>query len=57
MDPDKALSAALIVAEGVLEGRGSEVSTEILARAIQDLDGWIVKGGFLPARWADKESV
>lgn len=51
MDPDTTLSGALAEARATLDGRAEADSAQVLAQALCDLDEWLAKGGYLPARW------
>ncbi len=56
MDPDACVAELLDLVEESLDadmpdGEASERLQE-LATKLQDLDTWIVSGGFLPQRWA-----
>lgn len=56
MDPHVVLAAQLRLAARILEraDAGEPVDpndAERLAELVQALDGWLVKGGFLPPRW------
>lgn len=57
MDPDAALATARSAIAAIRKGEDShgEFMTDAhddLADAFEALDGWITKGGFLPAAWA-----
>jgi hypothetical protein len=52
MDPDATLSIALGVARAVADGRSAGPDdARDLADALLNLDEWIARGGYLPARW------
>lgn len=51
MDPDVTLETIRVLADRILGGDGTEDDGEQLADAVNDLDTWLSKGGFLPARW------
>ncbi len=64
MDPNETLWKMMELAKEVMEkqelsiSRGSvldySVEARDLAEGIQNLDGWICNGGFLPERWTKK---
>lgn len=49
MDPDETLKSARAAAERV-HASSDDAAIE-LAEAFEALDGWLSKGGFLPADW------
>ena len=62
MDPDKLLERILVLAGEILRPRldhfpsmenydRSVFDSSELARAVQDLNEWIARGGFLPKDW------
>jgi len=56
MDPDANLEEQLRIVKRILEADGCDADDIVrLAELVDALDGWIVKGGFLPRRWADAQ--
>ncbi len=54
MDPDANLEEQLRITKRVLDADGCDADDIIrLAELVDALDGWIVKGGFLPKRWTN----
>jgi len=51
MDPNAALAQMRIFAALIVDGKGTESEAIELAEAVQALDEWIKRGGFLPAAW------
>lgn len=49
MDPDEVYEDLMGLVKQVMAGETVEV--EDLAGAVQDLDEWITKGGYLPKAW------
>jgi hypothetical protein len=59
MDPDEVLKRAreaLAQLRGAEEGRVAVEAGESFADAFEALDGWLSKGGFLPAFWKPRDS-
>lgn len=54
MDPDKALSDLLALANDYAHGAERTEREEEIAEQILALDEWIRCGGFLPSRWANR---
>jgi hypothetical protein len=55
MDPNAALQEIGSLADEILSTTDHEVHAQFatqLAERVQDLDGWLSKGGFLPEAWA-----
>lgn len=52
MDPNANLKEQIEISKRILEGEERDGDAERLAELVESLDGWIAKGGFLPARWA-----
>lgn len=50
MDPNETLRRARNIAARAFDG-GASFELAELAEAFQDLDEWIMKGGFLPSQW------
>ena len=56
MDPDEALWRAREYAIRVLNADSLESDEAVaLAEALQALDGWLSRGGFLPEDWQQKK--
>jgi len=52
MDPDSCLGELLALVVGVDEDRPpGPAAAARMAELVQALDGWLARGGFLPARW------
>lgn len=55
MDPDATLAVMLEDARAILSTTATAhdraVAAEALATRVEDLHGWIARGGFLPAAW------
>jgi len=52
MDPDELLRKLLEISKLGLEANGLEGDDVMeLVEGVQNLDQWLEKGGFLPARW------
>lgn len=51
MDPNKLLETMLCAAQQVLNGDADEDTAEKLAEAVESLNDWIRRGGFLPDAW------
>lgn len=59
MDPNATLEELRDLADDVLrklwtDMGPSDTDIELLASAVQNLDGWIRNGGFLPTDWEQK---
>jgi hypothetical protein len=55
MDPNACLKEIRILTEAIVNGGDSDmINCERLAELVEALDGWISKGGFLPADWQPK---
>lgn len=57
MDPDAALDELLDLADQVIQSYDHDVQppgSDVLrmAQLVDELDGWLGTGGFLPRRWA-----
>jgi len=57
MDPDAALAELLDLVDGLIPGSEHAVQLPApivlrLAELVDELDGWLVTGGFLPRRWS-----
>lgn len=59
MDPNTVLENMLALAKQIIkrddaddDGTTQDPEAAELAAAVQDLDEWLRKGGFLPSRWA-----
>jgi hypothetical protein len=51
VDPDANLAEQKRIAARVLRGDPCDGDLERAADLVEALDEWLVKGGFLPARW------
>jgi len=51
MDPNVTLARLCDLAAAVICGDATLSDVEELGAAFGDLDGWLTKGGFLPAAW------
>jgi hypothetical protein len=51
MDPTENLRRQLIIAARMLKGHKAPGDADQLALLVESLDGWITRGGFLPAQW------
>lgn len=64
MDPNATLKLAQEKAMAILTNLDTDgpvadliQDAEMLAQAVQDLDGWISRGGFLPGDWSKSAVV
>lgn len=57
MDPNQTLRELLHIARKVLSRPGTDDDADDLAARVVDLDEWLVKGGFFPARWLEKRTA
>jgi hypothetical protein len=57
MDPNKTLKKIRELCCKIIQNKHIDEDSDsfILAEMIEDLDGWIESGGFLPDEWKNKE--
>lgn len=52
MDPNTLLNELRDLAKAINSGDADEQDACLFAEKFEDLDGWIGRGGFLPADWS-----
>lgn len=57
MDPNEALKLARAAVQDYRDNHPANDAADALAEAFEALDGWLSKGGFLPAAWAKRDTV
>jgi hypothetical protein len=59
MDPDSTLAALRDLISRLRSAATTDTKADLadeLADTVDDLDGWLTRGGFLPRAWADRSS-
>ncbi len=51
MDPNACLNEMRALAARILDGEGDAADGGRLAELVDALDGWLARGGFVPAAW------